>query len=179
MKGVIEGLRSKDRATVLASMDELEALLRRSAAGTEAIGPLCEIMGHGQEEERRRAIWCLGKLGQNKVGDPAAIPPLLESAAHPSAENRENTAWALGELAGAGVGSEEALGALVDMLEDPDDHVKAMAAWSLGRYVQKLGIRDPRCLGPLEAMSSSPSTYLAKSAGFALELIKRDPSGES
>lgn len=176
MKDVLEGLRSKDMGEASASLYELEGLLRRSRVGAEAIGPLCELLSHGRDEERARAIWCLGKLGQNKIGDPRAIPAVLDFADDPSAENRENSAWAMGELAGAGVGDDASLSALIDMLDDLDDHVKAMASWSLGRYAQKLGKSDARCIERLEIMKGSSSSYLRKSAEFALELIEQGPS---
>lgn len=168
---IMEGLTSSEVIRIADSLQQLDLILRKEEAGAEFIPVLCRLLAY-EDAIKSKALWCLGKLGQNKVADPSSLPHIHGLSDDRDPENRENMAWALGEMAGAGVGDYASLEVLIDLLDDEDPHVKSMAAWSLGRYATKLDIRSKRCLDGLESMAESPSQMIRKSAEFALERIR-------
>ena len=167
---LVTRLHSEKEDEVLRALEELDVMLRQGGAGAENIRPLCDLLSRGKEI-RSKALWCLGKLGQNKIAHPSTVALVAAHTRDELAEDRENAAWALGEMAGAGVGDESGLGSLIQLLHDEDLHVRGMAAWSIGRYADKLRICDTESIGPLQNMSEGTSPYLRKSAEFALERI--------
>lgn len=173
MDPTLKDLMSGDGDHVMMALDDLDSRLRRKEAGKEFISVLCDIVESGGEGSSK-ALWCLGKLGQNKVADPSSLRSIEKLALDEDPDNRENVAWALGEMAGAGVGDRSSLDVIVDLLGDEDSSVRGMAAWSAGRYAERLKLTDPRCIEKLEEMASSSSTLLQKSAEFALERIRND-----
>ena len=171
MSGLKEGLLSDDDDVVLNSLQTLDSMLRKGEAGSEFIPMLCRLLSR-EDTIRTKALWCIGKLGQNKQGDSTSLRIICSFTKDSEAENRENTAWALGELAGAEVGDTDSLDSLIPLLEDEDVHVRGMAAWSVGRYADKLGIVNTDTVRHLENMTEEASPYLIKSAEFALERVK-------
>lgn len=165
-----ESLLSDDDDVVMSAMSELDALLRKFAAGGEYIPVLCKLLSR-RDEIRTKALWCIGKLGQNKQGDEQSLDIICSLTEDQDAENRENAAWALGELAGAGLGDRDSLFSIIRLLDDSDGQVRGMAAWSVGRYADKLKIADEKSILPLERMTGESSTYCKKSAEFALERV--------
>ncbi len=165
-----DDLLSDDDGVVISALSALDTLLRKSEVGADYVPLLCRLLSRN-DEVRTKALWCIGKLGQNKQGDSESLTIVSAMAADPEPENRENAAWALGELAGTDVGNRESLDSLISLLDDEDTHVRAMAAWSVGRYADKLGIVRDSSLEPLHKMAAESSAYLKKSAEFALERI--------
>ncbi len=161
---------SDDDDVVISALSTLDNLLRKSEVGAEYVPLLCRLLPRS-DEVRTKALWCIGKLGQNKQGDSESLNLVSSITTDSVPENRENAAWALGELAGTDVGNQDSLDSLIRLLNDEDVHVRGMAAWSVGRYADKLGIIDEGSLEPLHKMAGESSAYLKKSAEFALERI--------
>jgi len=171
MSDLKAGLRSEDDDVVMSALGTLDTLLRKSEAGADYIPLLCGLLSR-RDDVRTKALWCIGKLGQNKLGDSESLRIVASMTMDSESENRENAAWALGELAGADVGNRESLDSLTHLLDDEDLHVRGMAAWSVGRYADKMSIVNEKSIEPLQKMTAESSPYLKKSAEFALERVR-------
>ncbi len=151
----------------------------------------CEKLEHGTLAEQCEAAEYLGI-----AGDEAALEPLIVALSDENTELRQCAAMALGEL-----GSSRAVPALTRALRDRDRAVQWFAATSLAKLGEPatkalltelqsgdedaavgaaiaLGrMREPRAVGPLLELLSSPDLYVREQAVEALVAIGK-PSVE-
>ncbi len=147
---------------------ELESDLRAKKDRSEALDELFQLTFLGSPEIRKKAAWCVAKMGQNKVPDTRIVDILISLTADTDPETRESVAWGIGEVAGAGIGDGRCISALKMLAKDGDRDVKGMAAWATGRLRNKLSLTDPELDEIMKGMLNDGSAYVAASARFAL-----------
>lgn len=117
-----------------------------------AVGPLLELLEHDEARVRRRAVHCLGW-----VGDPRAVEPLRGLLADP--DLRQDAVLSLAELGDA------AIPALGEALASKDPETRRLAVRALS------DIGSDATVGPLiEALADS---YDAVAAGARAVLAKK------
>jgi len=151
-------------------LSELEYDLQRKKDRADALDDLFQMTFLGEPEIRRRAAWCVAKMGQNKVSDTRIVDILIPLTEDADREIRENVAWGLGEVAGAGIGAERCIYALKKLAADDRREVRGMAAWATGRLRNKLAVSDPGLDDIMRGLLNDDSAYVAASARFALGL---------
>ncbi|NLL95314.1 MAG: HEAT repeat domain-containing protein [Thermoplasmatales archaeon] len=146
----------------------VEADLRAGKDRLDDIDELFQATFLGTPGEKAQAVWCIAKMGQNKVHDRRILDLLIPMAGDGDQSVRESVAWGIGEAAGAGLHDERSVGTLLQLLGDGDPLVRGMAAWAAGRLRKKLGISDPGLDSALEGLLGDRSAYVRKSAVFGL-----------
>ncbi len=149
-------------------LEVLEADLRAGKDRLDNIDELFQVTFLGTVEEKAQAVWCIAKMGQNKVHDRRILDLLIPLSGDADPSVRESVAWGIGESAGAGLHDERSVETLSTLLGDAEPLVRGMAAWAVGRLRNKLGIIDPGMDASLEAMLGDNSAYVRKSAAFGL-----------
>ncbi|MCG7841530.1 MAG: HEAT repeat domain-containing protein [Methanomassiliicoccales archaeon] len=171
--GMLKGLRSLNVEDCRAALEETMELLTSGLADRGLLQPLIALTASEDDQVRRDASWCLGKLALMKLGDPRSIEALVPLAMDQDMEVRENAAWALGELTGLGIGDTITIEALNILLTDPEKQVQGMAAWALGRMADKMRVTSPSSVPLLKIMLQDKSEFLRKGAEWSLERIER------
>lgn len=173
LDGMLKGLRSLDVEECRAALEETRELLMDGLADRRLLLFLIPLTSAQDDQVRRDASWCIGKLALMKIGDPRSVEALLSLTTDLDPEVRSNAAWALGELAGQNIGDTISIEALNILLTDPDKETKGMAAWALGRMADKMRVTSPSSVPLLKVMLLEKSEYLRKGAEWALERIER------
>lgn len=173
LDGMLKGLRSLDVEECRAALEETRELLMAGLADRRLLQFLLSLTSAEDDQVRRDASWCLGKLALMKIGDPRSVNILMALTTDIDPEVRSNAAWTLGELAGQNIGDTVSIEALNILLTDPDKETRGMAAWALGRMADKMRVTSPSSVPLLKVMLQEKSEYLRKGAEWALERIER------
>ena len=173
LAGMLKGLRSLDVEECRAALEDSRELLMAGWADRRLLQALIPLTEAEDDQVRKDASWCIGKLALMKIGDPRSVERLIMLTTDLDDEVRSNAAWALGELAGQNIGDTLSIEALNILLTDPDKETRGMAAWALGRMADKMRVTSPSSVPLLEAMLRDNSEYLRKGAEWSLERIRR------
>ena len=173
LDGMLKGLRSTDVEECRAALEDGRELLTEGWADRRLLQALIPLTAAEDDQVRRDASWCIGKLALLKLGDPRSVERLIALTADQDEEVRSNAAWALGELAGLRIGDTASIEALNALLTDEHREVRGMAAWALGRMAERMRITSPTSIPLLQAMRREGSEYLRKGAEWSLERIER------
>lgn len=149
-------------------LDEVEKDLRAGKDRTGDMDELFQVTFLGDPEEKAQAVWCIAKMGQNKVPDIRILDILVPLAEDDDPSVRESVAWGVGEVAGAGIADDRCVAVLVLLTKDGESVVRGMAAWAAGRLRNKLSMSDPVLDSILEGLLNDRSAYVRKSAAFGL-----------
>lgn len=149
---------------------ELESDLRKKKDRSDTLDELFQLTFLGDPEIRKKAAWCVAKMGQNKVPDTRIVDILIPLTKDPDPETRESVAWGIGEVAGAGIGDDRCISSLRILADDDNKDVRGMAAWATGRLRNKLSLTDPELDDVMKRLLNDESAYVAASARFALGL---------
>jgi len=170
--GINRELDSADPSVLLMAMDRLESALRHKSEDASSLRPLARLLHHENAEVRKKAIWLVGKLAQNKVQGEYPVSSVLGLMEDEDEESRENAAWAVGEMAALKIGSEQEAEKLNSLLKDEFSQVRGMAAWALGRLAERdsVALRSSESL--LRQLLQDKSVYVSKSASWALERLE-------
>ena len=128
--------------------------------GAPAVERLVEVLGSEDRDLRRRAVWILRQIGDDRAG--FALMALLKDR---DAEIRKEAILGLGTAR-----SREALPLLLEYLPDADMEARRAIVWSLGE------IGDPQAIEPLRELLGDPDGVLRKGAAESLtKIVGRDP----
>lgn len=153
---LLQDLRGLDRARALAAEARLVAL------GEAAVGPVCELLQHPEEQVQGRAAQALGKLRSRAAVEPlsralGARPP------RPGDDLRGILSRALVDLLGPQ--DRALLPGLRGLARDPDLFVRAAALEGIGRLGDRSG-RDA-----LVAAQSDPESWVREAAVRAMAAL--------
>ena len=170
--GINRELDSADPGALLVAMDRLESALRQRLGDASSLGPLARLLHHENAEVRKKAIWLIGKLAQNKVPGEYPVSYVLGLMEDEDEESRENAAWAVGEMAALQIGGEQEAEKLNSLLKDDSSQVRGMAAWALGRLAERASVALRSSESLLRQLLQDKSVYVCKSASWALERLE-------
>ncbi len=170
---MLKGLRSLDVGECRAALEDTRELLTSGWADRRLLLALIPLTAAEDDQVRRDASWCIGKLALMKLGDARSVDRLIMLTTDLDPEVRANAAWALGELAGLQIGDSLSIEALNILLTDDDREAKGMAAWALGRMAEKMRVTSPSSIPLLRSLLQEKSEYLRKGAQWSLERIER------
>lgn len=155
------------------ALDAVEKDLLSKKDCSEHIRLIEQCLKSSDASVRRKASWCLAKMGQNKTQNTDIYELLLKLACDDDSEVRENMLWGIGEIAGAGIGDERSVLVICHGLSDENPRIRGMAAWAAERIMSKLGIFSDELSEKLNELKDDPSPYVRKSASFAEECLKK------
>ena len=132
-----------------------------------------ECLKSSDASVRRKASWCLAKMGQNKTQNADVYELLLNLPCGDDSEIKENMLWGIGEIAGAGIGDERSVLVICHGLSDENPRIRGMAAWAAERIMSRLGMFSDELSEKLHELKNDPSPYVRKSVSFADEYLKK------
>lgn len=153
--------------------EAIETALLSKKDCSEQIELIRQCLQSGDADVRRKASWCLAKMGQDKTQNTDVYKLLLQLADDDDSEVRENMLWGIGEIAGAGIGDGRSVPVICRGLSDEDPHVRGMAAWAAERIMSRLGLFSNDLTLKLNELKDDPSAYVRKSVSFAGECLKK------
>lgn len=122
---------------------------------------------------RRKASWCLAKMGQNKTQNSYIYELFLRLTDDNDPETKENMLWGIGEIAGAGIGDERSIPIICNGMSDENARIRGMAAWAAERIISRLELFSDELILKLNEIEDDPSPYVRKSVSFAKECLKK------